>query len=196
MENASLFFEAERSHLKPHYNAQLCDLYKPFFLSAAESILNMADAGDDIAMQDAHNSTGEQSQQPVPEQKPKYRDNYVINSKTITTPPFSFICLELVSDSAATTKLDELTVRTYITSALTQFLGLTGSSISVDILKVKGKECWIRVPREDLSPVVAAVGGWVGGNETEGRVGWKVKAKGNWLSVLVADREAESLWDI
>ncbi|KIM94968.1 hypothetical protein OIDMADRAFT_206843 [Oidiodendron maius Zn] len=156
----------------------------------------MVDAGDDIAMQDAHNSAGEQSQQPVPEQKPKYRDNYVINSKTITTPPFSFICLELVSDSAATTKLDELTVRTYITSALTQFLGLTGSSISVDILKVQGKACWIRVPREDLSPVVAAVGGWVGGNETEGRVGWKVKAKGNWLSVLVADREAESLWDI
>jgi ribonuclease P/MRP protein subunit POP8 len=44
--------------------------------------------------------------------------------------------------------------------------------------------------------VVAAAGGWVGGNETRSKVGWKVKAKGNWLSVLVADREAENLWVI
>ena len=156
----------------------------------------MADSGDNIAIQDVQSSPREQNKQPGLKQKPKYRDGYVINSKTIITPPFSFIYLELVSNSAAGAKLDELTVRTYITSALTQFLGLTGSSISVDILKVEGKECWIRVPREDLSPVVAAAGGWVGGNEAEGMVGWKIKAKGNWLSVLVADREAENLWDI
>jgi ribonuclease P/MRP protein subunit POP8 len=157
----------------------------------------MADAGEDITMQEPQSGEGTQNQQSVPKQMVSGRgNNYVITSKTITTPPFSFICLELVTDSATGTKLDELTVRTYITSALTQFLGLTGSSISVDILKVQGNECWIRVPREDLSPVIAATGGWVGGNGDGSKVGWKVKAKGNWLSVLVADREAENLWVI
>jgi ribonuclease P/MRP protein subunit POP8 len=65
----------------------------------------------------------------------------------------------------------------------------------VDILKVEATECWIRVPREDLSPVVAAVGGWIGGNETEGKVGWRIKGSGNWLSVLVGERGKESIWN-
>lgn len=146
-----------------------------------------------IATDDAPSGTREQNQ---PSQPKRSSNMSVITSKTITTPPFSYICLELVSDTAARIKLDEITVRAYITSALTQFLGLTGSAISVDILKVQGKESWIRVPREDLSPVIAAVGGWFGENEAEGRVGWKVKASGNWLGVLVAEREAETLWDI
>jgi ribonuclease P/MRP protein subunit POP8 len=162
----------------------------------------MADPPDDVAMGDASSRKWEQNQlqQPKPKPEPKQRSGpsnpSVITSKTITNPPFSYVCLELVSDAAAGTKLDEITVRTYITSALTQFLGLTGSAISVDILKVRKRECWIRVPREDLSPVVAAVGGWMGGNDAEGRVGWRVKASGNWLSALVADRESETLWEI
>ncbi len=90
--------------------------------------------------------------------------------------------------------LDSLTVRSHIMSALTQFLGVTGSAISVDILKVEGTECWIRVPREDLSPILAALGGWVGGSETEGKVGWRTKGSGNWLSVLVGESGKESIW--
>lgn len=90
--------------------------------------------------------------------------------------------------------LDDLTVRSYITAALTQFLGLTGSAISVDIMKVDGRECWIRVPREDLSPVMAAVGGWVGGNNEQEKVGWMVKASGNWLSSLVGNQGVEKIW--
>lgn len=156
----------------------------------------MEGIGDDTTIDDPSSSTITRKTQLKPKHKPASINSYVTTSKTITTPPFSYVCLELVSEGAVGAKLDELTVRTYITSALTQFLGLTGSSISVDILKVQGQECWIRVPREDMSPVIAAVGGWVGGNEAEGRVGWKVKASGNWLSVLVADREAENLWDI
>lgn len=155
----------------------------------------MEDMEEDITMGGTPSSSIAETN-PKPKQKPAAISSSVITSKTITAPPFSYVCLELVSDGAVGSALDELTVRTYITSALTQFLGLTGSAISVDILKVQGKECWIRVPREDLSPVVAAVGGWVGGNDSEGRVGWKVKASGNWLSVLVADREAENLWDM
>lgn len=119
-----------------------------------------------------------------------------INSKTIKTPPFSYACLELISESNVDIKLDDITVRTYIMSALTQFLGLTGSAISVDILKVDGRECWVRVPREDLGPVVAAVGGWVGigSNGEDGKVGWKIKASGNWLGSLVRNMDTETIW--
>lgn len=119
-----------------------------------------------------------------------------ITTKTIRAPPFSYACLELKIESLqlpSSTSLDELTVRSYITSALTQFLGITGSAISVDILKIERRQCWVRVPRQDLSPFVAAVGGWTGLTE-DGDVGWNLKAKGNWLSSLVTQVEAGEVW--
>ncbi|KAE8444376.1 hypothetical protein EG329_000576 [Mollisiaceae sp. DMI_Dod_QoI] len=118
-----------------------------------------------------------------------------ITTKTIKAPAFSYVCLQLISDAAKPPDLDALSVRSHMTAALTQFLGLTGSAVSVDILKMDPKECWIRVPREDLSPVVAAVGGWVGGTESDGKVGWRVKAAGNWLGVLVAQADSEGVWN-
>ncbi|KAE9374516.1 hypothetical protein N431DRAFT_503352 [Stipitochalara longipes BDJ] len=118
-----------------------------------------------------------------------------ITTKTIKTPPFSYIHLQLISDSDRVKELDSLTVRSHITAALTQFLGVTGSAIFVDILKVERTECWIRIPREDLSPVLAAVGGWVGGSEMEGKTGWRIKGSGNWLSILVGERGEESIWN-
>jgi ribonuclease P/MRP protein subunit POP8 len=133
-----------------------------------------------------------------PGTKRKHQKNFKgheITTKTIKTPPFSYVHVQLISDSETPKELDSLTVRSYVTAALTQFLGITGSAISVDILKVEGMECWIRVPREDLSPVLAAIGGWVGGTEDEGKVGWRVKGSGNWLSVLVGDKGKEDIWD-
>lgn len=117
-----------------------------------------------------------------------------ITTKTIKIPPFSYAHLQLISDSDNIKDLDSLTVRSHITATLTQFLGVTGSAISVDILKVEGAECWIRVPREDLSSVVAALGGWVGGKENEDKVGCRVKGSGNWLSILVGERGREGIW--
>jgi len=127
----------------------------------------------------------------------KLHRGHEITSKTIKTPQFSYVCLQLVSESPSGTgsQLDSLTVRSYIGSALNQFLGLTGSAISIDILKVEGKETWIRVPREDLSHVLAAVGGWIGGSEMSGKMGWRIKTSGSWLSVLVAQREADQIWN-
>ena len=121
-----------------------------------------------------------------------------IATKTIKTPQFSYACLRLISGTVTSigAPLDALTVRSYIGSALNQFLGLTGSASSIDILKVDKDECWIRVPREDLSSFLAAIGGWVGRSEVDGKVGWRVKASGNWLSVLVAQGEESHIWDI
>lgn len=133
-----------------------------------------------------------------PSSKRKHRTSsrgHEITTKTIKTPPFSYVHLQLISDSDSVKELDALTVRSHITAALTQFLGVTGSAILVDILKVELADCWIRVPREDLSLVVAALGGWIGGTEAEGRVGWSVKGSENWLSVLVGRRGSRSIWN-
>jgi ribonuclease P/MRP protein subunit POP8 len=143
----------------------------------------------DTSMADAPVASMQQKQQ-------KTSKGHEITTQTIKTPPFSYACLELVSKSTAQIQLDDLTVRSYITAALTQFLGLTGSAISVDLLKVEGRECWIRVPREDLSPLTAALGGWICESDGHGRVGWLVKASGNWLSSLVGNHGVEKIWGV
>ncbi|KAI9818469.1 MAG: hypothetical protein M1827_000528 [Pycnora praestabilis] len=111
-------------------------------------------------------------------------------SITIRTPPWYYIHLELITTPPSSIPLDILTARTHLTSALSQFLGLTGTAIPIDFLKVAGREVWIRVPREDGSAVVAAAGGWMGGNGSgvkEGeQVGWRVRGMGKWLGGLVA----------
>ena len=61
-------------------------------------------------------------------------------------------------------------------AALRQFLGLHGTAISTDILKIEAYDVWIRVPREDSGAVVAALGGWVGRNGE----GWRVKSRNAW----------------
>ncbi|PLB43175.1 hypothetical protein P170DRAFT_481125 [Aspergillus steynii IBT 23096] len=129
------------------------------------------------------------------------------SSSPITTfvarnPPWTYLKLQLVhqpgtSPAVQSQPLDPLTARTYLTSALSQFLGLTGTTISIDILKVfpeaeqqtpTNKTAWIRVPSDDAAAVVAALSSWIGGNAGGGVVGsvaWRVCAKGNFLGALV-----------
>ena len=92
--------------------------------------------------------------------------------------------------------LDPLTARTYLTSALSQFLGLTGTSISIDILKISSENAtdtvWIRVPRPDGAAVVAALSSWIGGGSSgSGSVAWRVCGKGNFLNPLIAGDGAD-----
>lgn len=47
------------------------------------------------------------------------------------------------------------------------------------MLKVAGRDCWIRVAGEDGTAVVGALGQWVGG--AEGGVAWRVRGRGEWL---------------
>lgn len=115
--------------------------------------------------------------------------------------------------STSTSPLDPLTARTYLSAALSQFLGLMGTTIPLDILKVSpppsssssteggktggsGSTVWARVPRDDAAAVVAALSSWIGGStgtNTNGggdaaggsSVAWRVCAKGNYLGALV-----------
>ena len=152
----------------------------------------------DLAMQD------ETSQQLKKRKKDKASKSHVLSTTTIKSPPWTYMNLELISSAsllAPRTKLDELTVRSYLNAALTQFLGMTGSAISIDILKIEegGRECWVRVPRDEASAFMAAVGGWVGigdrGGDEDESVSWRIRGSGGWLSAVLGRREGEKIWD-
>ncbi|KAL2038502.1 hypothetical protein N7G274_008841 [Stereocaulon virgatum] len=110
----------------------------------------------------------------------------VYRSITIRNPPHTYLHLALLNTTVTSPNqppVDILTARTYLTSALSQFLGLTGTAIPVDFLKVEGRDVWIRIPREDSTAVVGALSQWIG---KEGAVSWRVKAKGEWLGAVIA----------
>ncbi|KZL69955.1 hypothetical protein CT0861_12693 [Colletotrichum tofieldiae] len=117
---------------------------------------------------------------------------------TIKTPPFSYAQLELVTDSLqaldATAGLDNLQVRSYCNAALRQFLGVTGSAIPIDILKVDGNQCWLRVPRPDLSPFAAAITAWAGVSEQGSRRVLRVKQCSDYLGAIVGADGQDKLW--
>ncbi|KAL4800999.1 hypothetical protein BDV19DRAFT_6338 [Aspergillus venezuelensis] len=128
------------------------------------------------------------------------------NPKPITftarNPPWTYLKLQLIhqlntSQTTKATLLDPLTARTYLTSALSQFLGLSGTAIPIDILSISQpqsesrsseKYIWIRVPRQDGASVVAALSSWIGGMDqvdNGGSVALRLCAKGNFLDALI-----------
>lgn len=94
---------------------------------------------------------------------------------TIRNPQWSYLQLSLITNSPDY-RLDALTTHLHLRAALSQFLGLHGTAIPIDILKLSGNDVYIRVPRDDSSAVVIAVGGWVG----KAGEGWRVKNFGSW----------------
>ncbi|TKX19511.1 hypothetical protein C1H76_8360 [Elsinoe australis] len=115
------------------------------------------------------------------------KQNTVISQFTICNPDWSYLHLKLVTtaslqasiDSTKKTKaasIDEVTAYLHLQSALERFLGVHGTAIPLDILKVDGNEVWVRAPKQDADAVVAAAGGWVGG----GGEGWRVIDWGCW----------------
>ena len=107
---------------------------------------------------------------------------------TLRGSPYTYLHLSLTNISKSTDRaaLDDITARTYLTSALSQYLGLTGSAIPIDILKVADQDLWIRVPEQDASAVVAAVGQWA--NVPLG-ITLKIEGRGEWLGGIVAGAE-------
>ena len=126
---------------------------------------------------------------PPPSKKHKLQPTSVPHTTfttTIRSLPYTYIHLSLLSPStlfkpaASLPDVDILTGRTHLTSALNQFLGITGTAIAIDILKVEGRDCWIRVPREDGQAVLKAMTAWTGDG-----VAWRVRRSGGWLGGVV-----------
>ena len=101
----------------------------------------------------------------------------LISTPTIALSPKSSNC-------DRPSEVDVLTARSFLSSALQQYLGLAGAAIPVDILKAEGRDCWVRVPIEDKLAIEGALGHWA--SNKDGGVAWRVRNKGEWLGVVAA----------
>lgn len=111
---------------------------------------------------------------------------YNERSIAISDLPFTYVHLCLVrttTPTAASPSLDIITVRTYLTSALQQFLGLAGTAIPIDILKLEDTNVWIRLPREDSRAMQGALSQWIG---KDGNMSWQIKGSGESVGALLA----------
>lgn len=118
--------------------------------------------------------------------KSKSREIY---STTIKNSTYAHAHLELITTNNII--LDDIQIRSYLTSALKQFLGATGAGMPIDILKVQGKETWVRVPRQDLGAFAAALTAWSGSGPS---TGFMIRAAGDWLGALVGRHDQRKLW--
>lgn len=115
---------------------------------------------------------------------------------TIKQPPFSYAHLELVSyESSTPLTLDNLQLKSYCTTALRQFLGITGAAISFDILKVQGSHGWVRLPRGDLGAFAAALTAWRGASDDGVQVSLQVRQCADWLGAMVGTDGQDRLWN-
>ena len=122
---------------------------------------------------------------------PRTKPQRILLQSTIRDVPFYYLHLTLltasiagaapsIDEAAGPPPIDEITVRTHLTTALRQFLGLTGTAIPVDILRCAGRDAWVRVPAQDAAAAVEALSGWVGSEAA-----WRVRRSGSWLGGLV-----------
>ncbi|EHY56569.1 hypothetical protein HRR80_003724 [Exophiala dermatitidis] len=133
---------------------------------------------------------------------------------TIRNPPYTYFHLSLQQLPLPTQQnqaqqekeqmenLDDVRARSYLFAAMQQYLGLTGTAIPIDILKVESVErretssaphVWIRVPRDDEVAVTAALAQWVGARG----VSLRIEERGCWLGgLLVNDEDEKRLWSM
>ncbi|RGP65123.1 hypothetical protein FSPOR_7513 [Fusarium sporotrichioides] len=117
---------------------------------------------------------------------------------TIKEPPFSYAHLELVTDapsSSSSVTLDDLSLKSYCTAALRQFLGTTGAAISIDILKVENNHAWVRVPRPDLGSFAAAITAWRGTSDNGEQISLQLRQCSDWLGAMVGADGQNRLWN-
>ena len=139
------------------------------------------DAPEGHPMQDAEKEEQGANASPKGLKKP----NAIHHTATLRKPQWTYFHLAAVSSTSEPPQLDILILRQNLTSALNQFLGLTGAAIDVDILKFEKSEAWIRVHREDASVVQEAIGGWAGAKTSAGQYKWIVKGRDEWLVRLL-----------
>lgn len=139
------------------------------------------------------------NEQTLPPKRKRTSTKPPTTSITLRNPHWSYIHLQHLPSTTAnsnttpnTTPLDAPTIHLHLRSALTQFLGLHGSAIALDILKIEHHNVWLRVQAEDRVAFVAAIGGWVG---RDGREGWRVKGWSYWDAGGGSDGDAGGLFD-
>ncbi|KAL6242815.1 hypothetical protein RBB50_010461 [Rhinocladiella similis] len=115
---------------------------------------------------------------------------------TLRNPPYSYFHLSLrsLSPGEPAQFLDEITTRSYLTAALQQYLGLTGTAIPIDILKTEGPNAWIRVPKDDEPGVAGALAQWT----SPKGVNLRIEGRGSWLGGVVGGGKdaANELWTL
>ncbi|KAK8856490.1 Ribonuclease P [Apiospora arundinis] len=128
--------------------------------------------------------------------KAKSQKSHELASCVIKDPIFSYAHLQVLTGNPhqESIELDALQVRSYCTSALQQFLGIAGTAISIDILKVDGADCWLRIPRDNLGAFSAAITAWRGTNENGVHVTFQIKGCSDWLGSLVGRVGQDTLW--
>lgn len=133
--------------------------------------------------------SSESSSNTKPKKKQNSRPRHVLHQATLRKPSWTYFHLRLFSSTLSSRpseqeELDILTAKRYLNAALQRFLGLHGTAIPLDILKLEGRSVWIRVPRDDAAVVHEAVVGWVGGGDDDaGEVGvkWVAERRDEWL---------------
>ncbi|KAF2963871.1 hypothetical protein GQX73_g9706 [Xylaria multiplex] len=125
---------------------------------------------------------------------PKVNKSYELAKCTIKAPSYSYTHLELFNaELSRAGDLDALQVKSYCTAALKQFFGITGMAIPLDILKVDGQSCWLRLPRDNLGAFAAAITAWQG-TAQDVHSTLRIRGCSDWLGTLVGQQDEEKLW--
>ncbi|KAK8136882.1 hypothetical protein PG984_004822 [Apiospora sp. TS-2023a] len=128
--------------------------------------------------------------------KAKSQKSHELASCVIKEPLFSYAHLQVLNGNPLQEpiEVDALQVRSYCMKALQQFLGIAGTAISIDILKVDGANCWLRIPRDSLGAFSAAITAWRGEYEDGIHTTFQIKGCSDWLGSLVGQVGQDTLW--
>ena len=91
-------------------------------------------------------------------------------------------------------ELDSLQAKSFCTTALGEYLGISGRAVPVDILKVIGNEFWVRVPSWGLSRFDAALSAWSGPSVDGRKHAVLSVASSEWLGTLISRDGQSKLW--
>ncbi|KAK5090084.1 hypothetical protein LTR64_006012 [Lithohypha guttulata] len=113
-------------------------------------------------------------------------------TSTIRNSPYAYLQLFVTRTDLRNPDYDDITLRAYLNSALSQYLGLVGTAISIDILKIQDSDAWVRVPSDDESAVIAALSQWTGAQG----VSVRIRNRSHWLGHLTNNVADEKLWSL
>lgn len=115
---------------------------------------------------------------------------------TIKEPPFSYVHLQLVSlSNSSSFPLDNLSLKSYCTTALRRCLGMVGTAISMDILKIDNDHAWVRIPRPDLGSFATAITAWQGTTDDGEQVSLQLRQCSDWLGAMVGADGQDRVWN-